>query len=199
MSVVAILNIYIVILLIRQGILQSLWHLVQLLSPFFLHGLMLGHTYGLQILVLPFEQVWKGGLGLCVESWGNNNNRTNWLILHKFFLCCHSYHPEFHTKVKFGTTWNPKDGCHGDIWQVCQNLYLGYGWWLKANNTQALSSYLEFFPQYVQLVNMYNIGRPATLLVKNIKAWFCKGTSCNEFFKHVCNPYIWWCSCWLTK
>ncbi len=41
---------------------------------------------------------------------------------------------------------------------------------LKAGDTQALYFYLEFYPQYVQVVNLYNINKPTTLLVKNIKS-----------------------------
>ncbi len=39
---------------------------------------------------------------------------------------------------------------------------------LKASDTQALYFYLEFYPQYVQLVNLYNVNKPTTLLVNNI-------------------------------
>ncbi len=39
---------------------------------------------------------------------------------------------------------------------------------LKVGDTQALFFY-QFCPQYVQLMNMYSIGRLATLLVKNVK------------------------------
>ncbi len=41
---------------------------------------------------------------------------------------------------------------------------------LKTSDTQALYFYLEFYPQYVQLVNLYNVNKPTTLLVKNIKS-----------------------------
>ncbi len=40
---------------------------------------------------------------------------------------------------------------------------------LKACDTQALYFYLEFYPQYVQLVNLYNTSKHATLLVKDIR------------------------------
>ncbi len=40
---------------------------------------------------------------------------------------------------------------------------------LKASDTQALYFYLEFYPQHVQLVNLYNTNKPATFLVNNIK------------------------------
>jgi hypothetical protein len=35
-------------------------------------------------------------------------------------------------KGQIGTTWNLRDGCHMDIWQVCQNLYFGYGRWVRS-------------------------------------------------------------------
>jgi hypothetical protein len=39
---------------------------------------------------------------------------------------------------------------------------------LEARDTQALSFYLEFYAQYVQLVNTYSTARLAIVLVKNI-------------------------------
>jgi hypothetical protein len=39
---------------------------------------------------------------------------------------------------------------------------------LGPNDTQALSFFLEFYPQYVELVETYNIGRLATFLAKNV-------------------------------
>jgi hypothetical protein len=47
--------------------------------------------------------------------------------------------------------------------------YLCCGRWVKAGDTQALYFYLEFYPQHVQLVNLYNTNKPATFLVNNIK------------------------------
>jgi hypothetical protein len=41
---------------------------------------------------------------------------------------------------------------------------------LEASDTQALSFYLEFYAQYVQLVNTYSTGRLAIVLVKNIRS-----------------------------
>jgi hypothetical protein len=44
---------------------------------------------------------------------------------------------------------------------------------LGSNDAHALSFYLELFAQYMQLVEMYNIGNLATMLVKNIgSSWF---------------------------
>jgi len=44
---------------------------------------------------------------------------------------------------------------------------------LGNNDAHALSFYLEFFAQYMQLVKMYSIGSLATMLVKNIGSfWF---------------------------
>jgi hypothetical protein len=44
---------------------------------------------------------------------------------------------------------------------------------LGSNDAHALSFYFELFAQYMQLVKMYNIGSPTTMLVKNIGSfWF---------------------------
>jgi hypothetical protein len=40
---------------------------------------------------------------------------------------------------------------------------------LKVGDTQTLFFYFEFYTQYVQLVNTYNISRPITILGKNIQ------------------------------
>jgi len=44
---------------------------------------------------------------------------------------------------------------------------------LSSNDAHALSFYLEFFAQYMQLVKIYSISNPATMFGKNIGSfWF---------------------------
>jgi hypothetical protein len=45
-------------------------------------------------------------------------------------------------------------------------LIFAYG--LGPNDTHALSVFTKFYPQYVQLVETYNIAKPTTFLAKNV-------------------------------
>jgi hypothetical protein len=79
-----------------------------------------------------------------------------------------------------------------------------YGWFAKvfilvitnglgSNDAQALSFYLEFFTQYMELVKMYNIGNLATMLVKNIgNSWFGEQQLITNYATtFVCLVQIW--------
>ncbi len=58
----------------------------------------------------------------------------------------------------------------GIYWRFAKTFIFVMANGLKTSDTEALYFYLEFYPQYVQLVNLYNTNKPTTLLVKNIRS-----------------------------
>jgi hypothetical protein len=126
-------------------------------------------------------------LRLCVESWGNNINRTNRSIPHKFVFCCH------HTIQSFIQRSNLEQ--LRTLEMVDTRIY---GKFAKtfilvvANGLEATDTSFVF-----AVIFIHNMCNWLTCIVMTYlqhfwsiisKCGFWRVVACDHFLKHVCNP-----------
>jgi hypothetical protein len=117
-----------------------------------------------------------------VTSWGNNINRTNWSIPHKFVLCCHH---TIHTFIQrsnlepIGTLEMIVIGIYG---KFAKTFIL-----VVANGLEASDK--RFFFTLNFIYNMCNWWTCIALAyLQHFWSSFWRVVACDQFFKHVCNP-----------